>query len=82
MRNLFDLRETFPPFTLLKLTHRFRKLRSGETMEVIGINPDSKKDILNVLRALPCEVLYVGNSKSRYLIRLRKLANSTVPKHG
>jgi hypothetical protein len=51
-------------------------------MEVIGINPDSKKDILNVLRALPCEVLYVGNSKSRYLIRLRKLANSTVPKQG
>jgi hypothetical protein len=49
-------------------------------MEVIGINPDSKKDILNVLKALPCEVLYVGNTKSCYLIRLRKLANSKAHK--
>jgi TusA-related sulfurtransferase len=80
MRNPFDLRGTFPPFTLLKLTHRFRKLQSGETMEVVGINPDSKKDILNVLKALPCEVLYVGNTKSCYLIRLRKLANSKAHK--
>ena len=76
MRNLFDLRGTFPPFALLKLTHRFRKLRSGETMEVIGTNPDSKKEILSVLKALPCEVLYVGNTKSCYYIRLRKLAKS------
>jgi TusA-related sulfurtransferase len=80
MRNLLDLRGTIPPFTLLKLTHGFRRLPSGETVEVIGNNPDSKKDILNVLTALPCEVLYVGNTKSSYFIRLRKMANSKAHK--
>ena len=76
MRNLLDLRGTIPPFTLLKLTDGFRKLRSGETMEVIGTNPDSKKEILNVLKALLCEVLYVDNTKNFYFIRIRKLANN------
>jgi TusA-related sulfurtransferase len=75
MRNLLDLKGTIPPFTLLKLTQRFRKLQNGETMEVIGANPDSKKDIMNVLMTLPCKVLHVGNTKSCYFIRLRKLAN-------
>jgi TusA-related sulfurtransferase len=76
MRNLLDLRGTIPPFTLLKLTDGFRKLRSGEIMEVIGTNPDSKKEILNVLAALLCEVLYVGDTKNCYFIRFRKLANN------
>jgi TusA-related sulfurtransferase len=80
MSNLLDLSGTIPPFTLLKLTHGFRKLQSGDTMEVIGTNPDSKKDILNVLTALPCEVLYVGNTKSSYIIRLRKMANGMAHK--
>jgi TusA-related sulfurtransferase len=82
MKKLLDLRGTIPPFTLLKLTHGFRMLRSGETMEVIGSNPNSKKEILNVLTALPCEVLYIGNTESNYFIRLRKIASSTLLKQG
>jgi hypothetical protein len=45
---------------------------TGEIFEIIGTNPDTRKDILEVLQALPCEVLSVRNRKDRYLIRLRK----------
>ena len=80
MGNFLDLRRMILPFTLLKLTHGFRKLRNGEIMEIVGTNPYSRKDILKVLRTMPCELLYVGHAKNCYFIRLRKLGDSEAQK--
>lgn len=82
MSSFLDLRWTIPPFTLLKLTHGFRKLQTGEIMKVIGTSPDSKKDILNVLKALPCEIICVGDTNSCYFIHLKKVADNKAHRQG
>jgi TusA-related sulfurtransferase len=70
------------PFTLLKFTNGFRKMGDGEILEVIGTNPDTRKDILKVLATLPCEVLCVHKGKDHYLIRLRKMDAERTQKRG
>lgn len=80
MEKLLDLRRLILPFTLLEITHGFRKLQQGEILQIVGTNPDFRKDILKVLKTLPCELLYIGHAKNGYFIRLRKLGESEAQK--
>jgi TusA-related sulfurtransferase len=72
VEHVLDLRGMIIPLTLLKITQGFRKIGAGETMEIIGTDPDTRKDVLKVLETSPCEVLCIHDEKDRYLIRLRK----------
>jgi TusA-related sulfurtransferase len=46
-----DLRGLINPFTLLKASNAFKKLKAGETMEIIGSSPEITTDLLKVLPA-------------------------------
>jgi len=67
-----DLRGMIIPVTFLKITQAFRKIKSGETMEIIGTDPDTRRDFPKILGTSPCEVLCINDQKDRYSIRLRK----------
>jgi TusA-related sulfurtransferase len=73
MKHTLDLRGMILPFTMLKLSNGFRKMRAGEILEIIVANPDARKYILEILATLHCEVLGVHTGKDSYRIRLRKL---------
>jgi TusA-related sulfurtransferase len=72
VNHVLDLRGMIIPLTLLKITQGLRNIKDGETMEIIGTDPDTRKDILKVLVTLPCEVVCVRDEKDLYLVRLRK----------
>ncbi len=67
-----DLRGMIIPLTFLKITQAFRKIKTGETMEIIGTDPDTRRDFPKILVTSPCEVVRIRDEKDRYLIRLRK----------
>ena len=67
-----DLRGTIIPLTFLKITQAFRKIKAGETMEIIGTDPDTRREFFKILGTSPFEVLWITDEKDRYLIRLRK----------
>ena len=67
-----DLRGTIIPLTFLKITQAFRKIKGGETLEIIGTDPDTRRDFLKILGTSPCEVLRISDEKDRYLICLKK----------
>ena len=63
MKHSLDLRGMIIPFTMLKLSNGFRKMRVGEILEIIVANPDARKYILEILATLDCEVLGVHEGK-------------------
>ena len=67
-----DLRGLIIPLTLLKITQAFRNIKDGETMDIVGTDPDTRRDFLKMLGVFPCEMLDIRDEKGRYLIRLRK----------
>jgi TusA-related sulfurtransferase len=70
--HFLDLRGMIMPLTLLKIMQAFRNIRDGETMDIVGTDPDTRRDFLTVLGTSPCEVLWVRDEQDLYLIRLRK----------
>lgn len=70
--HVLDLRGMIIPLTLLKITQAFRNINAGETIDIFGSDPDTKRDFLKVLATTSCEVLHIKNEKDGYLIRLRK----------
>jgi TusA-related sulfurtransferase len=70
--HVLDLRGMIIPLTLLKITQAFRNINAGETIDIFGSDPDTKKDFLKVLATTSCEVLHIKNEKDGYLIRLKK----------
>lgn len=72
VKRMLDLRGMIIPLTLLKITQGLRKMGAGETMEIIGTDPDTRRDALRVLGNSPCRVLWVRDEDDHYLIRLKK----------
>jgi TusA-related sulfurtransferase len=70
--HFLDLRGMIIPLTLLKITQALRNIKDGETMDVVGTDPDTRRDFLTVLGTSPCEVVCVRDEKDFYLVRLRK----------
>lgn len=72
MKRMLDLRGMILPLTLLKITQGLRKIEAGETMDIIGTDPDTRRDALRVLGNAHCRVLCVRDENDHYLIRLKK----------
>jgi TusA-related sulfurtransferase len=73
-RNL-DLRGIIAPLSLLMASHTFRELKPGETVQILGSDPDTRTDLFKVLPASSYEVIYQGELKETdfaYCIRLKK----------
>jgi len=60
------------PVTLLNISQALREIKSGETVEIVGNDPETKRDLFKILRAFPYEVLNINDEKTVYRIRLRK----------
>jgi len=74
MDHILDLRGLIVPLTLLKILQGFRAIGSGETLEIIGTDTDTRRDVMSVLKTSPCKVLGIRDEKDRYIIRLMKNA--------
>ncbi|MFO8091413.1 MAG: sulfurtransferase TusA family protein [Desulfatiglandaceae bacterium] len=72
MKHVLDLRGLIIPLTLLKITQGLRKMSGGEMMEIIGTDPDTRKDLLRILGLSPCEVLSVRDEEDHYHVLLKK----------
>ena len=79
---VLDLRGMIIPLTLLKITQGFRKIGTGQIMEILGTDPDTRNDFLKVLGIWPCEVMCIRDEIDHYLIRLRKGGGNAVGEVG
>jgi len=70
--HILDLRGMIVPVTLLNISHALREINSGETVEIVGSDPKTKKDLFKVLRTFPHELINVSDDNSVYRVRLRK----------
>jgi TusA-related sulfurtransferase len=70
--HILDLRGMIIPLTFLKITQGLRRIKPGETMEIMVSDPDTRRDFFKVLATFPYEVLNSNEGENLYLIRLRK----------
>ncbi|MDY6990241.1 MAG: sulfurtransferase TusA family protein [Thermodesulfobacteriota bacterium] len=69
-----DLRGMISPITLLKVTQAFRGLDPGETLEIVGSDAQTRKDLFKVLEAPHYELVKSQDDRACYRIVLRKRA--------
>ena len=48
---MLDLRDVIAPFTLLKVTQALREMKSGERLEILATDHDTRKYLFQVLDA-------------------------------
>ena len=67
-----DLRDAIIPLSLLKISHEFREIKVGETMEILLNDPGAKRDLFKILPAASYEVTQLNDEGLFYRIRLIK----------
>ena len=70
--HILDLRGLIVPVTLLNISQALREIKSGETVEIVGSDPETKRYLFKILSAFPYELLNVNDEKTVYRVRLRK----------
>ena len=64
--HVLDLRGMIIPLTFLKITQGLRRIRPGETMEIMVSDPDTRRDFFKVLATFRAvEIPFEGRAKSR-----------------
>ncbi len=72
IKHKFDLRETFTPFTFLKVTQAFREMKVGEILQIKGDDPKTRREIFQVLNTLHYTIIDTEESDDFYCIHIRK----------
>lgn len=70
--HILDLRGMIVPLTLLNISQVLREIKSGETVEIVGSDLETKRDLFKILRTFPYELLNINDEKTVYRVRLRK----------
>ena len=70
--HILDLRGMITPVTLLNISLVFRAIKSGETLEIVGSDPETERDLFKILRTFPYELLNINDEKTVFRVRLRK----------
>ena len=72
--HILDLRGMIVPVTFLNITQALREIKPGESVEIIGSDPETKRDLFKILRTFPYELLNINNNdeKTVYRVHLRK----------
>jgi len=62
------------PVTFLNITQALREIKPGETVEIIGSDPETKRDLFKILRTFSYELLNIKDNDENtvYRVRLRK----------
>jgi TusA-related sulfurtransferase len=71
-RHLLDIRGAIAPITLLKVTQAFREMRTGETIEILVSDQDTRLDLFKVLPSSHYEIIEIKEKASFFRILLRK----------
>ena len=69
---VLDLRGIIAPVTFLKVTQLLRTMRPGETLEILGKDPDTRTQLSQVLHTFHYQLLDIKEEGSFYRIRLMK----------
>lgn len=67
-----DLRGMLVPLSLLKATQAFRGLGPGETLEILGSDPETRQDLFRVLDASRYKLMAFEDKLDFYRVLLRK----------
>jgi TusA-related sulfurtransferase len=82
----FDLRETIISFSLLQLTNHFKKMKPGDTVEIVSSDENITDDLKCLLPERSYEFIRIANvdeDSSDLRIELKKIkALSPEPKGG
>ena len=70
--HILDLRGMIVPVTLLNISQALREIKPGETVEIVGSDPETKRDLFKILRTFSYELLNINDERTVYRVRLRK----------
>jgi TusA-related sulfurtransferase len=73
-----DLSETIIPFSLLHIINQFKRVKSGETVEIVGVDKDIIPDLTNVLPAFQFKLIEteaMNAERSNFRLRFKKTEN-------
>jgi TusA-related sulfurtransferase len=66
------MRSSIRPIALLEATHAFRRLNSGETLEILVSDPYTKECLFKVLPASRYEIVGTAEERSFWRLLLKK----------
>ena len=72
VNSMLDLRGMIIPVTYLKITQALRKMKAGETMEIVGRDPVTRRDLFKILQSFSYDLLDINDEPEQYRIRLKK----------
>ena len=67
-----DLRRMNAPITLLMVMEAFRKVNAGETLEILGSDVETRKDLFKVLHPSRYELISFQDNMPFFHVLLRK----------
>ena len=70
--HILDLRGMIIPVTFLRITQAFREIEAGETIEIVGNDPETIRDLFKILQSFSYELLNINDDENPYRICLRK----------
>lgn len=70
--HILDLRNIIAPLTFLKVTQEFESLKSGDILEILAKDPDTRKELFKVLKAFHYRLMGIEEEASFYRIRLMR----------
>jgi len=71
-KHILDLRNIIAPLTFLKVTQEFESLKSGDVLEILAKDPDTRKELFKVLKAFHYRLMGIEEEGSFYRIRLMR----------
>ena len=64
--HILDLRGIIPPITLLKVSKTFREMKPNEILEIMGRDPDTRRDIFKVLPDVSYELIVIEDLEEEH----------------
>lgn len=78
-----DLSEAIIPFSLLQIVSQFKRMKAGETMEILGVDEDIIPDLMSVLPAFNFELIGTESMSAdsfKFKLRFKKVDNVNTDK--
>jgi TusA-related sulfurtransferase len=72
--HILDLRGAITPISLLKVTQTFREMKPEEILEILGSDPDTRRDLFKVLPAFSYELIIIEEMErdASFRVRMKK----------
>ena len=71
-KHILDLRNIIAPVTFLKVTQELETLKSGEILEILAKDPETRKELFKVLKPFHYQLMGIKEERSYYRIRLMR----------